>query len=119
MGLAALGIVGPAPKDEEGRFTRIEDLPDIDFVVISHNHYDHMDLPTLVRLAERDSTTRFFVPLENAALLRENGIANVQELDWGRWVVVGCRRTGATFLFRWRHRVFRWLQADRRSARSL
>ena len=61
----------------------LADLPEIDFVVISHNHYDHMDLPTLIALARRDPGTRFFVPLENAALLRENGITNVEELDWG------------------------------------
>jgi N-acyl-phosphatidylethanolamine-hydrolysing phospholipase D len=61
----------------------IEDLPPIDFVVISHNHYDHLDLPTLVALAERDPDTRFFVPLNNGPLLRDNGIENVMELDWG------------------------------------
>jgi len=62
----------------------IEDLPPIDFVVISHNHYDHLDLPTLVALHERDPETRFFVPLANGALLRENGLTKVEELDWGR-----------------------------------
>ena len=61
----------------------IEDLPPIDFVLISHNHYDHLDLPTLVALAARDPETRFYVPLQNGELLRENGIDNVQELDWG------------------------------------
>ncbi len=61
----------------------VEDLPPIDFVLISHNHYDHLDLPTLRTLAERDPRTRFFVPLANGELLRENGIENVQELDWG------------------------------------
>lgn len=61
----------------------LEDLPPIDFVVVSHNHYDHLSLPTLVALAERDPETRFFVPLGNAALLRENGITRVEELDWG------------------------------------
>jgi len=61
----------------------LEDLPPIDFVVISHNHYDHLDLPTLRALAERNPDTRFFVPLANAELLRGEGIANVSELDWG------------------------------------
>lgn len=61
----------------------IENLPQIDFVVISHNHYDHLDLPTLRQLAKRSPETIFFVPLGNAELLRDNGIERVQELDWG------------------------------------
>ncbi len=73
----------------------LEALPAIDFVVVSHNHYDHLDLASLKRLALRDSATQFFVPLGNGALLRENGIANVAELDWGesrehRGVRVSC-----------------------------
>jgi N-acyl-phosphatidylethanolamine-hydrolysing phospholipase D len=61
----------------------IEDLPPIDFVLVSHNHYDHLDLASLVALAERDSETRFFVPLGNDELLRDEGIARVEALDWG------------------------------------
>ncbi len=73
----------------------MEDLPPIDFVVVSHNHYDHLDLPTLTSLAERSEATRFFVPLGNGELLRENGVENVTELDWGqtrehRGVTVAC-----------------------------
>jgi N-acyl-phosphatidylethanolamine-hydrolysing phospholipase D len=64
----------------------IDDLPPIDFVLVSHNHYDHLDLPTLRILAERRPETRFFVPLGNAALLRSEGIENVAELDWGEVV---------------------------------
>ena len=61
----------------------IEELPPIDFVVVSHNHYDHLDLASLIALAARDGATRFFVPLGNAELLRENGVENVVEIDWG------------------------------------
>lgn len=64
----------------------LEDLPPIDFVIVSHNHYDHLDLPTLRALAERDPETHFLVPLGNAALLRGEGIARVTELDWGQTV---------------------------------
>ncbi len=67
----------------------MQDLPPIDFVVVSHNHYDHLDVPTLVALAKRDPDTRFFVPLKNADLLRDNGIENVQELDWGDSIEYG------------------------------
>lgn len=75
----------------------LDDLPPIDFVVVSHNHYDHLDLTTLAALAERDGNTRFFVPLGNARLLVEKGVpdAVVEELDWGEMreyadVVVHC-----------------------------
>lgn len=61
----------------------LDALPPIDFVVVSHNHYDHLDLATLTALAERNGDTQFFVPLGNAALLRDRGIENVVELDWG------------------------------------
>src|SRR3989454_7042789 len=59
-----------------------EDLPPIDLVLISHNHYDHMDLPTLRRLAARGGST-FIVPACGARLLRSKNIGPVHELDWG------------------------------------
>jgi N-acyl-phosphatidylethanolamine-hydrolysing phospholipase D len=58
----------------------LDALPPIDFVLISHNHYDHLDLPTLRRLAA--GGTRFLVPLGDAELLRDAGIGPVDELDW-------------------------------------
>jgi N-acyl-phosphatidylethanolamine-hydrolysing phospholipase D len=61
----------------------LEDLPPIDFVLVSHSHYDHLDLDTLEALARRSADTRFFVPLGNRELLVERKIYNVTELDWG------------------------------------
>jgi N-acyl-phosphatidylethanolamine-hydrolysing phospholipase D len=60
---------------------RFEDLPRIDFVVVSHDHYDHLDEPTVKRLwaAHRP---RFFVPLGLRAWFAGIGIEDVEELDW-------------------------------------
>ena len=78
----------PVPLIGPSRFVppglAMDDLPPIDFVLISHNHYDHLDLPTLRSLAERNPATVFYVPLGNSALLQKQGIANVEELDWGQ-----------------------------------
>ena len=80
-GASPVSFIGPQRFVPPG--IAIDDLPAIDFVVISHNHYDHLDLPTLKTLAARDPATVFYVPLENGSLLRDNGIENVSELDWG------------------------------------
>ncbi len=66
---------------------RFEDLPAIDVVLVSHNHYDHLDLPTLERLAAK-GTPRSIVPLGNLDLVRSAGIPAVDELDWWQSVRV-------------------------------
>jgi len=58
-----------------------ESLPKIDVVIISHNHYDHMDLPSLRKLWKNDEPL-FIVPLGNAKLLKAEGITRIIELDW-------------------------------------
>jgi L-ascorbate metabolism protein UlaG (beta-lactamase superfamily) len=58
-----------------------EDLPPIDLVVVTHNHYDHLDIPTLKRLKEKFNP-EFRVALGDGPLLKENGISKVQEMDW-------------------------------------
>ena len=78
-------FLGPRRYVEPG--LEIDDLPNIDFVIISHNHYDHLDLPTLRSLAARNTATAFYVPLGNGELLRQQGIDSVQELDWGQTAV--------------------------------
>ncbi len=57
-------------------------LPAIHTVLLSHNHYDHLDLPTLRRLAAR-GVAQFVAPLGVARFLESRGIGPARELDWG------------------------------------
>jgi len=74
-----VSFVGPKRHRDPG--VPFVDLPKIDFVIISHNHYDHLDLPTLKKLDE-EFHPMFFVPLGNKSLLQSIGIKNIVELDW-------------------------------------
>ncbi len=69
------------PKRHAQPGIRFEDLPPIDWVMVSHNHYDHLDIATLERLAEK-GVRQAATPLGNAPLIHEAGIAGVHELDW-------------------------------------
>ncbi|MBI2061228.1 MAG: MBL fold metallo-hydrolase [Nitrospirae bacterium] len=70
---------GPKRHAEPG--IRFEDLPRIHAVVISHNHYDHMDAATIKRLSI-EHHPQFFVPLRVGAWFQKKHIAPVTELDW-------------------------------------
>jgi L-ascorbate metabolism protein UlaG (beta-lactamase superfamily) len=71
---------GPRRRRQPG--VAWQDLPPIDIVLASHNHYDHLDLPTLERLAQR-AQPQFIVPKGVSRLLRSRGIGPLHELDWG------------------------------------
>lgn len=75
-----LSWIGPKRRRKPG--VRMADLPHIDAVLISHNHFDHLDLATLRQLAARRHST-FIVPARGARLLRSEKIEPVLELDWG------------------------------------
>ncbi|MGH7276683.1 MAG: MBL fold metallo-hydrolase [Candidatus Rokuibacteriota bacterium] len=69
------------PKRVSAPGLAFEDLPPIHLVLISHDHYDHLDVATVSRLAAAHRP-RFLVPLGLKAWLADRGIADVEELDW-------------------------------------
>lgn len=73
---------GIGPKRFHPPPLALEDLPPIDAVVISHDHYDHLDTATVRHLARHGA--RFFVPLGIGAHLERWGVPQAQfvELDW-------------------------------------
>lgn len=66
---------------------RFEQLPPIHLVIISHNHYDHLDLPTVTRLAATHDPL-FLVPLGLKKWFQAHNMVRVKELDWWEEVPV-------------------------------
>ncbi|KTC70242.1 outer membrane protein RomA [Legionella birminghamensis] len=85
--------IGPARHREPG--LAFDALPTIDVVLVSHNHYDHMDLNTLKSLEKRYHP-QFIVPLGNKVILQRQGIKQVSELDW--WENVQIKNTRISLL---------------------
>jgi L-ascorbate metabolism protein UlaG (beta-lactamase superfamily) len=73
------GLLGPRRVRQPA--VRFDDLPPISAVLLSHNHYDHCDRPTLARLARRFDPV-VITPIGNGALVKSTGLRKVEELDW-------------------------------------
>jgi L-ascorbate metabolism protein UlaG (beta-lactamase superfamily) len=76
------------PRRHRAPGVRFEDLPPIDLVLLSHDHYDHLDAPTLRRIAA-EWHPDFIVPLGVRSVLAANdveGAATATELDWWQMV---------------------------------
>lgn len=69
------------PKRMRPPGIRFEDLPPIDLVLISHNHYDHLDIGTLKRIQEAHDP-EFITPLGVDLYLNKEGISKTTSLDW-------------------------------------
>lgn len=75
----------------------VDELPDIQLVVISHNHYDHLDEASIKHLYQRfGETVQFLVPLGLARWFHKRGIYQVREMDW--WQSVSLPGVQATFV---------------------
>src|SRR5262249_5710781 len=77
--VSPFSAIGPRRHRPPG--IRFEDLPPLDAIRVSHNHYDHMDLGTLRRLAgERPAP--IYVGLGNARFLERERVPRARDLDW-------------------------------------
>jgi L-ascorbate metabolism protein UlaG (beta-lactamase superfamily) len=72
-------FIGPKRMRQPG--IRFEDLPKIDYIILSHNHYDHLDIGTLKNLY-RDHTPKIITPLGVKSYLANNEIHSASDLDW-------------------------------------
>ena len=75
-----LGFAGP--KRMISAVMSLSDLPKIDLVVVSHNHYDHLDIWSLKKLNKLNPRTIFLVPIGDGKKLIRAGIKNVHEMNW-------------------------------------
>jgi len=76
-----LGFIGPQRLQPPG--LSLTQLPTIDLVLISHNHYDHLDEASVRALSSQGGGSPLFVvPLGLADWFRQRGITRVIELDW-------------------------------------
>ena len=73
----------------------IKDLPKIDVIVISHNHYDHLDIKSIKKIQRLNPSVRVFVPLGDKKLLERKGISEVSEFGW--WNSVEIKNTEIVF----------------------
>jgi L-ascorbate metabolism protein UlaG (beta-lactamase superfamily) len=82
-------LVGPARMHDVP--LSVAGLPPLDVVLISHDHYDHLDMATVVDIARSQPSARFVAPVGVGAHLEFWGIApeRISEGDWGERVTVG------------------------------
>jgi N-acyl-phosphatidylethanolamine-hydrolysing phospholipase D len=59
----------------------LDNLPPIDMVVVSHNHFDHLDAETIESLQGKENI-HIFIPLGLKPFFKDRGYTNVEELDW-------------------------------------
>ncbi|MGC9271974.1 MBL fold metallo-hydrolase [Acidiphilium sp.] len=87
-----VGWAGPRRVRAPG--LALADLPRPDAILLSHNHYDHCDLPSLQALRARFGPTPIIAPLGNRAWLQRKGLGPVTELDW--WQHISIHETRIT-----------------------
>jgi N-acyl-phosphatidylethanolamine-hydrolysing phospholipase D len=85
---------GPRRVMEPGLL--LEALPPLDAVLLSHNHYDHLDRASIRRLARAHPGASWVAPLGLGAYIRRWGVRETVELDWWEEATIGSLRVTAT-----------------------
>jgi L-ascorbate metabolism protein UlaG (beta-lactamase superfamily) len=74
-----VSFMGPKRMRPPG--IRFEDLPTVDIILLTHNHYDHLDIETLKKLSAKFNA-KIYCPLGVGLYLAKEGIGNITEMDW-------------------------------------
>jgi len=84
------------PKRVRAPAVPLDKLPPIDLILLSHNHYDHMDVRALRRIRRRFPDAAIVTTLGNAAFLARKGLPDAVELDWWQGFALGDTTITAT-----------------------
>jgi L-ascorbate metabolism protein UlaG (beta-lactamase superfamily) len=80
-----VSFMGPKRMRTPG--IRFEDLPSVNIILLTHNHYDHLDIKTLKKLSEKYSP-KIYTALGVGIYLGKEGIRNFTEMDWWNEIVI-------------------------------
>lgn len=72
------------PKRVQPPGLEISSLPPIDIALITHDHYDHLDIPSLLKLEKKDHPL-FLVPMGIHEILQEEDIKNIKPILWWKF----------------------------------
>lgn len=77
---------------------KIDKLPNIDIVVISHDHYDHLDYNSVIELSAKRPPPMWFVPMGMKSWMTDSGVLNVVEMDWAEEANIERKNTDFTII---------------------
>jgi N-acyl-phosphatidylethanolamine-hydrolysing phospholipase D len=89
-------LPGLGPRRRVPVVLPLESLPPLDAILLSHNHYDHLDRGTVSRLAGLQPSVPWLVPVGLRTTLRRFGVTVAHELDWWDEITLGSAWVGCT-----------------------
>jgi len=96
------------PKRTTAPGLKINELPNIDIIVISHNHYDHLDKKTIQEIIKKQKNNQplILVPLRLKGLIESFGGTNVKELGWWDYTELKSLKIHSVPVQHWSNRSF-------------